>query len=53
MSFFDVFSGAPYGSDFLILTKEIIKKKSAKEEVPKNISYSNSANPKIFLNIFV
>ena len=26
MSFFDVFSGAPYGSDFLILTKEIIKK---------------------------
>jgi len=28
MSFFDVFSGAPYGSDFLILTKEIIKKVS-------------------------
>ena len=26
MSFFDVFSGAPYGSDFLILTKGIIKK---------------------------
>ena len=26
MSFFYVFSGAPYGSDFLILTKGIIKK---------------------------
>ena len=26
VSFFDVFSGAPYGSDFLILTKGIIKK---------------------------
>ena len=31
MSFFDVFSGAPYGSDFLILTKGIIKK------VPKRV----------------
>jgi hypothetical protein len=26
MSFFYVFSGAPHGSDFLILTKGIIKK---------------------------
>ena len=52
MSFFDVFSGAPYGSDFLILTKGIIKK-VPKRSAKKYVDYSNSANPKMFLNIFV
>ena len=41
MSFFDVFSGAPYGSDFLILTKEIIKK-VPKRSAKKYFNYSNS-----------
>ena len=41
MSFFDVFSGAPYGSDFLILTKEIIKK-VPKRSAKKYAHYSNS-----------
>jgi len=41
MSFFDVFSGAPYGSDFLILTKGIIKK-VPKRSTKKYFYYSNS-----------
>ena len=41
MSFFDVFSGAPYGSDFLILTKGIIKK-VPKGSAKKYCNYSNS-----------
>ena len=41
MSFFDVFSGAPYGSDFLILTKGIIKK-VPKRSAKKYVDYSNS-----------
>ena len=44
MSFFDVFSGAPYGSDFLILTKGIIKK-VPKRSTKKYFNYSNSIVP--------
>ena len=44
MSFFDVFSGAPYGSDFLILTKGIIKK-VPKRSTKKYLHYSNSIVP--------
>ena len=43
MSFFDVFSGAPYGSDFLILTKGIIKK-VPKRSAKKYVDYSNSSH---------
>ena len=46
MSFFDVFSGAPYGSDFLILTKEIIKK-VPKRSAKKYLDYSNSGADRI------
>ena len=41
MSFFYVFSGAPHGSDFLILTKGIIKK-VPKRSAKKYVDYSNS-----------
>jgi hypothetical protein len=41
VSFFDVFSGAPYESDFLILTKGIIKK-VPKRSAKKYVDYSNS-----------
>ena len=47
MSFFDVFSGAPYGSDFLILTKEIIKK-VPKRSAKKYFNYSNSTKTNAF-----
>ena len=46
MSFFDVFSGAPYGSDFLILTKEIIKK-VPKRSAKKYAHYSNSSHRRL------
>lgn len=46
MSFFDVFSGAPYGSDFLILIKEIIKK-VPKRSAKKYIFYSNSSHRRL------
>ena len=44
MSFFNVFSGTPYGSDFLILTKGIIKK-VPKRSTKKYSNYSNSIVP--------
>ena len=47
MSFFDVFSGAPYGSDFLILTKGIIKK-VPKRSTKKYAHYSNSTKTNAF-----
>ena len=47
MSFFDVFSGAPYGSDFLILTKGIIKK-VPKRSAKKYVVYSNSTKTNAF-----
>ena len=47
MSFFDVFSGAPYGSDFLILTKGIIKK-VPKRSAKKYVDYSNSTKTNAF-----
>ena len=46
MSFFDVFSGAPYGSDFLILTKGIIKK-VPKRSAKKYVDYSNSSHRRL------
>ena len=52
MSFFDVFSGAPYGSDFLILTKEIIKKvpkRSAKKYKLLKLGKSKDVIERIYL----
>ena len=46
MSFFDVFSGAPYESDFLILTKGIIKK-VPKRSAKKYVDYSNSSHRRL------